>query len=148
MLELLVSTTGPSAVTVTSSLSDPTGRMMSSVTDASPETSMFSRTIVLNPESEVVTVYRPAGRLRNTYVPVADVVADFGPPSSAGLEISTVAPGITARSSCVTVPVSFPSWMACARAAVAHTPRKNSEQHKTAKNLLPVCVMRTSVSVG
>ncbi len=65
-VDVLVSTTGPSAVTVTVSATAPTGRTTSRVTALSAETSMFSRTIVLNPGIEVVTVYVPTGRLMNT----------------------------------------------------------------------------------
>ena len=55
-MDVLVSTIGPSAVTVTVSVTAPTGRTRSRVTAASAETSMFSRTMVLNPAIEAVTV--------------------------------------------------------------------------------------------
>jgi len=121
-----VSTIGPSAVTLTVSLTAPTARTKSSVTVASADTSMFSRTVVLNPASDTVTVYRPMGRFRMTYVPVADVVADRVRMSD-GLETSTVAPGSTAPSPLATVPVSLPSWMACAKAGVAQAASQNRE---------------------
>ena len=125
-----VSTIGPSAVTLTVSLTAPTASTKSSDTVASADTSMFSRTVVLNPASDTVTVYRPMGRFRTTYVPVADVVADRVRMSD-GLETSTVAPGSTAPSLLATVPVSLPSWMACAKAGVA--PSGEPEQRGAAK---------------
>ena len=53
---VLVSTLGPSALTVTVSLMPPTGRTKSSVMVVSGEISTFSRTTVLKPASDALTV--------------------------------------------------------------------------------------------
>ncbi len=71
--------------------------------------SMLSRETCLKPSLETVILYLPTGRLRNTYVPFADVVAVCLPLMSAGLVTSRVAPGRATASSLSTVPVIFPS---------------------------------------
>src|SRR5258708_18844051 len=124
MVEVLVSTTGPSALTVTVSVTAPTGRVKSRVTAAAEVTSMFSRWMFLNPDIEAPTVYLPGGRLSNTYVPLAEVVPDLRPPINAGLEISTVAPGKPAPSTLAPVPLTFPSCLAWARHVPPQPPQR------------------------
>jgi hypothetical protein len=56
MVDVLVSTIGLSAVTVTLSSTVPTGRVTSTVTTAAAETLMFSRTMVLKASRATVMV--------------------------------------------------------------------------------------------
>ena len=114
MVDVFVSTIGPSAETVTCSWTVPTGSTRSIVTTAAGETSIPSCTAVLKESLDAVRRYRPTGRFRNTYDPFSDVVADRVPESSAGLAITTVVPGRTTPSSLFTTPVTLPSWTACA----------------------------------
>jgi hypothetical protein len=75
--------------------------------------------------------------LRNTYIPLADVVVDRVPPRSEGLDISTVAPGSGAPSSLITVPVALPSRMACARTDLTETPTRRREKQIAVTETLP-----------
>ena len=140
MVEVLVSTIGPSAVTVTRSSTVPTGRVRSTVKTDAAETSMFSWMTVLKASRVAVTWYLPGGRLRNTYVPLADVVADRLTARSAGLDISTAAPGRGTPSSLVTVPVTLPSRMAWARTDLTLTPTRRRERHIAVQGALPNCI--------
>ena len=67
-------------------------------------------------------------------MPLSDVDADLGPPSNAGLEISTVAPGITARSSPATVPVELPFVDGLRASQLSRRARRQTnEQHDDAR---------------
>src|SRR5262245_4081438 len=141
MVEVLVSTIGASAVTVTLSSIVPTGMTRSTVTTAAGETSTFSCTTVLKASRDAVMRYLPGGRFRNTYVPLADVVT-VRVPSSDGLETSIVAPGKGAPSVLVTVPVALPSrtdW-AWTDSTPAPTSRKemHNDEHEALANRMTV----------
>ena len=99
------STTGDSPVTVMVSSTAPT--RISAFTDAvnDPVNSMPSRRTVLNPGSEMVTVYAPGRRFSTRYCPASSVTTERTFSISAGLATSTVTPGSTAPDVSRTTPV-------------------------------------------
>ena len=127
-------------LTTTVSWIAPTGSVRSSVAAAPGAMSMLSCETVLNPPIDAVSLYLPGRRLRKTYEPFADEVVDRVPVMSAGLEISTVAPGSASLSSLNTVPVSFPSWMDWAWVDLTLTPTRRREEQTAVKEALPNCM--------
>src|SRR5439155_15539113 len=139
MADVLVSTLEPPLITIVS-WTAPTGSVRSSVATAPAPTSMLSRDTVLNPVIDAVSLYLPGGRLRKTYDPFADEVVVRVAVMSAGIEISTVAPGSASLSSLNTVPVSFPSCMDCARRLPTLPPTRKREEQIAVKEALPNCM--------
>src|SRR5262245_30197224 len=102
---VFTSTTGLSAVTVSASDSEPTGRLASTVAVNCPDSSMPSRLTVEKPDSVNVTTYVPDLRSTIRYWPVASVTTDRTRSINAGLLASTVTPGSTAPDASFAVPV-------------------------------------------
>jgi hypothetical protein len=71
-----------------------------------PDNSSPSRTTVVNPGSENVTVYVPGRKSTMRYNPASSVTVDRTFSIKAGLAASTVTPGITAPDESRTTPVS------------------------------------------
>src|SRR6478672_11067555 len=99
-----VSTTGLAPETVTVSSSVPTRSSGLMVATKVAGSSTFSRLTVANPGSVNVTVYTPGRRSTILYWPCVSVVTVRTCSMSAGLDASTVTPGITAPLGSLTTP--------------------------------------------
>src|SRR5262245_7740179 len=105
-----VSTTGDSPVTVTVSVISPTRRSALTMAVNCVVSSMPSRLTPANPGSVNETTYTPGLRSTILYCPFSSVVAVRACSMRAGLEASTVTPGITAPDVSRTMPAMLPVW--------------------------------------
>src|SRR5215475_13091727 len=98
------STTGVTPVTVTVSATEPTRMSALIVVTPAPVSSIASRLMVANPDSVNVTLKVPGSRSTIRYWPVLSVTTSRDFSMSAGLDASTLTPGMTAPDASLTMP--------------------------------------------